>query len=110
MKRAPIHYVARRDENEKPLVVRNLCDDVIYPGIVTQAGHEPDVGGFKLESGEQRNLTVGADWQGRVWGRANCSFNDQGTGPSGRSSLGGGGKACGSGDCGGIVNCKGTVG
>jgi len=108
MKRAPLAYVLQRDETV-PLVVQNLCSDTIYPGIVTQSGTAPSVGGFKLQTGETRNLTVGADWQGRVWGRTNCSFNSDGTGPSNNGGNNGGGRACGSGDCGGIVNCKATV-
>lgn len=109
MKREPFAYVARRDEMEKPLVIKNLCDEIIYPGIVTQAGTGPDIGGFRLDTGEQRNLTTSADWQGRVWGRTNCSFNAQGTGPKNVGGLNGGGRACNTGDCGGIINCRGTV-
>ena len=108
MKRAPVASVLRRDETV-PLVVKNLCSDTIYPGIVTQSGTAPSVGGFELQSGESQNLTVGADWQGRVWGRTNCSFNSAGTGPRNNGGNNGGGRACGSGDCGGIVNCKATV-
>ena len=108
MKRAPIAYVARRDES-KPLVVRNLCEETVYPGIVTQSGDAPSAGGFELGSGEMKNLTVGASWQGRVWGRTNCSFNDDGTGPSNNGGYNGGGRACVTGDCGGIVDCEATV-
>lgn len=108
MKRAPLAYVLQRDETV-PLVVTNLCAETIYPGIVTQAGTAPSTGGFELQTGDTRNLTVGADWQGRVWGRTNCSFNSAGTGPSNNGGYNGGGVACGSGDCGGIVNCKATV-
>ena len=108
MKRAPLAYVLRRDETV-PLVVKNLCSDTIYPGIVTQSGTAPSVGGFELQTGASKNLTVGADWQGRVWGRTNCSFNSDGTGPSNNGGNNGGGSACGSGDCGGIVDCKATV-
>ena len=108
MKRAPIAYVARRDES-KPLVIRNLCEETIYPGIVTQSGDAPSVGGFRLDTGDMKNLTVGASWQGRVWGRTNCSFNGQGTGPSNNGGFNGGGRACVTGDCGGIVDCKATV-
>ena len=92
-----------------PLVVKSLCSETIYPGIVTQAGTPPSSGGFQLQTGQQMNLTVGADWQGRVWGRTNCSFNSQGTGPANAGGNNGGGSACGTGDCGGIVNCKATV-
>ena len=108
MKRLPVAYVSRRDENV-PLVVKNLCAETIYPGIVTQSGTPPSSGGFELQSGQTKNFTVGADWQGRVWGRTNCSFNAAGTGPSNDGGLNGGGVACGTGDCGGIVECKATV-
>lgn len=108
MKRPPLAYVSRRAETV-PLVVKSLCSETIYPGIVTQAGTPPSSGGFKLQTGQQINLTVGADWQGRVWGRTNCSFNSQGTGPANAGGNNGGGSACGTGDCGGIVDCKATV-
>ena len=108
MKRQPLAYVSRRDENV-PLVVKNLCAETIYPGVVTQAGTAPSSGGFELQSGQTKSLTVGADWQGRVWGRTNCSFNAAGTGPSNDGGLNGGGVACGTGDCGGIIDCKATV-
>ena len=108
MKRPPLAYVLRRDETV-PLVVKNLCSDTIYPGIVTQSGTAPSAGGFELQSGDSKNMTVGADWQGRVWGRTNCSFNSDGTGPSNNGGNNGAGRACGSGDCGGIVDCKATA-
>lgn len=108
MDRPPIAYVSRRDDSV-PLGFRNLCDETIYPGIVTQSGTPPSSGGFQLESGESRRLSVSADWQGRIWGRTNCSFNYAGTGPSNKGGNNGGGRACGSGDCGGIVNCRATV-
>jgi len=87
-----------------PLVVTNNCADTVYPGIVTQSGDGPSQTGFELQPGDQNSQTVSIDWQGRVWGRTNCSFNSQGTGPSN-----GGYKACGTGDCNGIVNCRVTV-
>ena len=109
MKRAPLQYVSRRNEN-RPLDVTNLCQDTIYPGIATQAGRPPSTQGFRLGTGETRQLTVGADWQGRVWGRTNCSFNAAGTGPSNSGGNNGGGSACRTGDCNGVVNCVVTVG
>ncbi len=63
-----------------PLVISNLCPEMIWPGIGTQAGTGAGTGGFALDVGASRSLTVGADWQGRVWGRTNCSFNVGGTG------------------------------
>ena len=108
MKRARLSYVLRRDENV-PLVVTSLCAETIYPAIFTQAGTPPSASGFELQTGQTKNLTVGGDWQGRVWGRTNCSFNADGTGPSNSGGLNGGGAACATGDCGGIVECTGTV-
>ena len=102
MKRQPPRLEAR--DNSMPLIVTNYCGETIYPAVNTQAGDGPSSNGFKLDPGEQNNQTVSPDWQGRVWGRTNCSFNDQGTGPAN-----GQGRACGSGDCGGIVDCKGAV-
>lgn len=108
MKRAPLQYVNRRDDN-RPLKVSNTCPDVIYPGIATQAGTGPSQSGFKLNSGDSQTLTVSADWQGRVWGRTNCSFNPAGTGPGNNGGNNGGGSACFTGDCGGVLNCMVTV-
>lgn len=104
MKRAPFTHVDRRDET-RPLSITNWCPETIFPGIATQAGRPPRVQGFELKSGSHRNLTVGADWQGRVWGRTNCSFNSEGTGPA----SGNFGPACTTGDCYGVVDCKVTV-
>lgn len=99
-RKAPVKY-DRRKEPITPLVVTNKCSEVIYPGISTQSGDGPKENGFKLDPGESRNQTVSEDWQGRIWGRTNCSFSDDGMRPKN-----GGPKACGSGDCNGLVNCK----
>ena len=93
--------IQRRKLDITPLLVTNRCPEDVYPGISTQSGKGPKENGFKLEPGETRNQTVSEDWQGRVWGRTNCSFDSDGTGPAeGR------GKACKSGDCNGILNCQ----
>lgn len=105
MRREPSNDLSVRAET-RPLSITNSCQETIYPGIVTQTGIAPPVGGFQLFPGTSRNFTVSGDWQGRVWGRTNCSFNSAGTGPS----SGGYGKACSTGDCGGIIDCKATVG
>ncbi|KAG9202364.1 hypothetical protein G6514_004338 [Epicoccum nigrum] len=91
----------RRKLDITPLLVTNNCPDDIWPGISTQTGNGPGQTGFKLSPGETKNQTVSEDWQGRVWGRTNCSFNDDGSGPAN-----GGGRACYSGDCNGSLNCK----
>lgn len=90
-----------RKEPVTPLLVTNYCAETIWPGVSTQSGDGPKENGFELQPGKTHNQTVSEDWQGRVWGRTNCSFNDQGTGPKS-----GGGRACRSGDCNGILNCQ----
>lgn len=85
-----------------PLVVTNYCSDTIYPGVVTQSGDGPQNTGFELSSGSNYSQTVSENWQGRVWGRTNCTFNSQGTAQSGSN-------ACGSGDCNGALECMVTV-
>ncbi|KAI9863358.1 MAG: hypothetical protein M1813_003800 [Trichoglossum hirsutum] len=72
-----------------------MCAETIYPGISTQAGTGPGTGGFVLSSGDSRSLKVSPDWQGRVWGRTNCTFD---------GNRGGGGK-CTTGDCNGVLDC-----
>lgn len=91
----------RRKLDITPLLVTNHCPENIWPGISTQSGTGPGENGFQLEPGETRNQTVSEDWQGRVWGRTNCSFNDDGS-----ASASGRGRACASGDCNGALNCQ----
>ena len=92
-----------------PLRITNQCSEVIYPGIGTQAATGPSTQGFELRQGESKDLTVSGDWQGRVWGRTNCTFNAEGTGPSTNGGLNGGGQSCQTGDCNGLLDCKVTV-
>lgn len=101
VRRGPPH---KRDS--LPLKISNLCSTTIWPGIGTQAGTGAGTGGFELAAGESRDLIVSADWQGRVWGRTNCSFNVAGDGPLNRAL---GGAACDTGDCAGVLDCVMTV-
>ena len=109
MKRDPIAWVEPR-ANGVPLVVTNQCKETIYAGVATQSGTSPGTTGFRLDAGSQRNMTVGHNWQGRVWPRTNCSFNADGTGPSNTGGNNGGGAACSTGDCFGVVECQVAVG
>ncbi|KAK6438540.1 hypothetical protein LTR95_005254 [Oleoguttula sp. CCFEE 5521] len=84
-----------------PLLITNNCAETIYPGILTQGGTGPADSGFKLSPGANHSLMVSTDWQGRVWGRTNCSFDDSG-------HFSGSGRACTTGDCGPVVACTGT--
>lgn len=107
MKRAPLQYVSQRDES-RPLSIVNRCAETIYPGIATQAGTSPLRSGFELLPGGEVNISVSADWQGRVWGRTNCSFNFDGSGPSTFGGVNGYGRSCSTGDCNGILSCQGA--
>lgn len=92
-----------------PLIISNNCEATIWPGIGTQAGTGAGTGGFELAAGSSKSLTVSPDWQGRVWGRTNCSFNADGTRASNLNGNNGGGAACSTGDCGGVLDCVMTV-
>lgn len=101
----PAIHLASRQNSELPLVVTSYCSETIYPAILTQSGHGPAISGFKLNPGQSVPQNVSADWRGRVWGRTNCTFNDDGSLPM----SGQGGAVCSSGDCGAFVQCQGAV-
>lgn len=94
----------RKRDGGIPLVISNQCGEPLWPAIQTQSGTGSGTGGFLLAPGTSRNLTVGGDWTGRVWGRTNCSFNAEGT-----ASSRGSGPACSTGDCAGLMGCAGPV-
>lgn len=100
----PLHLVPRQD-SDLPLIVTNNCEETVYPAILTQGGTGPDLSGFRLDSGGSLSQNVSASWRGRVWGRTNCTFDEDGNVPS----SGQGGTACATGDCGSFVECPGAV-
>ena len=79
-----------------PLVITNRCEGTIWPGLATQAGTGPGTGGFQLASGASKQLWVSGDWQGRVWGRTNCTVNGDSC-------------TCTTGDCMGKLDCQYSV-
>lgn len=91
--------VAKRQDGDRnvPLVVANWCANDIYPGIITQGGTGPDTTGFHLSTGANQTINVSSDWQGRIWGRTNCSFGGDGSAQ---------GQSCDTGDCGGSLQCE----
>ncbi|KAK4229983.1 thaumatin family-domain-containing protein [Podospora fimiseda] len=89
-----------------PLVITNNCGETIWPGLATQNGIGPGTGGFELSPRESRRMFVSPDWQGRIWGRTNCSFNADGTGPSNLNGVNGLGFACLTGDCFARLDCE----
>ncbi|KAF2843699.1 Osmotin, thaumatin-like protein [Patellaria atrata CBS 101060] len=99
MKLKPPRKIGKR-EDETPLIVTNMCTDTIWPGITTQNGNGPGSTGFELKPGENNTQYVSENWQGRIWGRTNCSFSNSG------SRNRGGNTACDTGDCGGALECE----
>ncbi|KAH8698909.1 thaumatin [Talaromyces proteolyticus] len=94
--------LATAEASDTPMRITNLCSNDIYPAIQTQAGTGPAFGGFHAAPGNTTSFKVSANWQGRIWARTNCTFNSNGT------SMNNSGPACLTGDCGGLLECKGT--
>lgn len=84
------------DDDKVRLVITNRCDSTIWPGLATQAGLGPGTGGFELKPGASKNLSVGSNWQGRIWGRTNCTVNGESC-------------ACQTGDCFAKLDCEFSV-
>lgn len=76
------HHMNRRVEPRQNgnqtfgITVSNQCQETIWPGIVTQGGTAPTAQGFALNPGTSKTISVTPDWQGRVWGRTNCTFSN----------------------------------
>lgn len=79
-----------------PLVITNRCDSTIWPGLATQSGTGPGTGGFELAAGKSKKLRVAWNWQGRIWGRTNCTVNGESC-------------ACQTGDCFAKLDCEFSV-
>ncbi|XP_061368970.1 thaumatin-like protein [Gastrolobium bilobum] len=82
------------------LIMVNNCKESVWPGILGNAGH-PSLkdGGFHLGSGEEVVLQVPKCWSGRIWGRQGCFFDEH----TGKGS-------CQTGDCAGLLQCRGIGG
>ncbi|XP_042377461.1 thaumatin-like protein [Zingiber officinale] len=81
------------------LILVNNCNYSVWPGILGSAGHpSPENGGFHLEVGEEAVFEVPNKWSGRIWGRQGCGFDGLGRG------------RCETGDCGGVLQCRGSGG
>ncbi|XP_020591048.1 thaumatin-like protein [Phalaenopsis equestris] len=85
--------------HEVQLIVVNNCNSSIWPGTQGSAGNiSPQNGGFHLGVGEEMAFYVPNGWSGRIWGRQGCCFDEQGKG------------FCQTGDCSGLLYCKGSAG
>ncbi|KAI0475963.1 thaumatin family protein [Xylariaceae sp. FL0804] len=94
LRRAINRPLSKRD-GSIPLIITNNCGDTLWPGIATQNGDPPESNGFELDAGDSKNMNVGPTWQGRVWGRTNCTVSaDDNT------------ATCETGDCFGKLDCE----
>lgn len=83
-------------ESKVQLVITNHCESTIWPALATQAGTGPGIGGFELQPGSSKKLSVAWNWQGRIWGRTNCTVNGESC-------------ACQTGDCFAKLDCQFSV-
>lgn len=91
---------ATASSGERLIKITNNCTIPLHPGVLTTNGSFPaNTSGFHLPQGNSRTITVPPDWVGRIWGRTNCTF-DPVTGVG----------TCGTGDCGGKLECGSNAG
>jgi len=104
-----------RISDNRTISLVNNCSFPIYPAFLTTNGTAPYTSGFYLDSKQTRDVWVGWDWVGRLWGRTNCTFYlanattnakikdvvDNFTIPDGQKLAG----SCLTGDCGSAIEC-----
>ncbi|HET8846419.1 MAG TPA: thaumatin family protein [Ktedonobacteraceae bacterium] len=77
----------------------NNTSQTIWAGALGNSGQvAPGNGGWAMAPGATTSVTVPDTWGGRFWGRTFCNFNSAGAG------------TCETGDCGGVLQCKGAGG
>jgi hypothetical protein len=88
---------ARARNGVREIEIINQCQQTVWVG--TFGDPVPADGGFRLDPGQTRTVTVPAGvWTGRFWGRTGCRFNAAGVG------------SCESGSCGARERCPGSTG
>ncbi|MQL97822.1 hypothetical protein Taro_030516 [Colocasia esculenta] len=81
------------------IVIVNNCNESVWPAVLGVAGHPtPMHGGFHLGAAEAASFEAPCGWSGRVWGRRGCCFDKAGRG------------SCETGDCDGLLRCRGAGG
>ncbi|KAM7271409.1 hypothetical protein ACFE04_030623 [Oxalis oulophora] len=87
-------------EGTTELIILNNCKETIWPGVLATTGHQtPRDGGFRLPSGDQTVIQLPEHWSGRIWTRQGCYFDENTRKGS-----------CQTGDCAGLLQCKGIGG
>ncbi|XP_064617292.1 uncharacterized protein LOC135481389 [Liolophura sinensis] len=72
--------------------IRNQCSQTVWVGIL--GNHLLEQGGFQLNRGSRRDITVPDQFSGRFWGRTGCDSHG----------------VCVTGDCGHRIQCNGAGG
>jgi hypothetical protein len=80
----------------RQITVVNAVNQTIWAATNQNAQHPIPVTGWKLAPGQSVTFTVPPGWGGRVWGRTGCTFDSAGKGH------------CATGDCGGVLDCRGS--
>ncbi|XP_043705139.1 pathogenesis-related protein 1C-like [Telopea speciosissima] len=83
---------AKMTDSSRVFTIINNCTETIWPGIFP--GENFGGGGFELKSGQSIVFTAPVGWSGRIWGRTNCNFDENGNG------------TCQTGSCGTTLKCK----
>eukprot|EP00884_Botryococcus_braunii_P008283 jgi/Botrbrau1/17456/Bobra.0054s0045.1 len=75
----------------------NKCSYTIWPAYYSDIPGFPEDRGFRLNAGQSRVITLPVPSPGlRIWARTGCTFDSTGKGK------------CDTGDCGGVLQCRGA--
>ncbi|KAH9751863.1 Pathogenesis-related thaumatin superfamily protein [Citrus sinensis] len=77
--------------SSKNITLVNVCQETIWPGIITQGGNYHG-DGFTLKPGQSASYNPPDGWSGRIWARTGCNFNNSTS-------------SCKTGSCGSSINC-----
>jgi hypothetical protein len=81
--------------NNRSIIITNNCNEVIWPAIFTVNNTGPYTQGFVLQEHKSLEIWVSDDWNGRIWARTNCNFDEA-------TDVG----TCDTGSCGDVLNCS----
>ncbi|GAA5835142.1 hypothetical protein JCM11251_000173 [Rhodosporidiobolus azoricus] len=87
--------------SDRTFTIVNSCSETLWTAITNFGEHQTYTGshGFEQKSGNSTAITIPSPWNGRIWPRRKCEFDDAGSGK------------CVTGDCDGLLECKdGTIG
>ncbi|GAA5902000.1 hypothetical protein JCM6882_000165 [Rhodosporidiobolus microsporus] len=94
-------FPSRSFAASRTFTITNSCSETLWTAITNFGEHQTYTGarGFEQASGNTTEVTIPSPWNGRIWPRRKCEFDDDGEG------------SCVTGDCDGLLECKdGTIG